>query len=132
VTADVTFKTWLDASQLSKLSGSKHPFLRRLVSMIKAWTPIMVRQYGHAELGNATFLHDPLTLACSFSDEWCDFETLHLELVLTNNFGLRWIAREESAPGTIPLTCAVSLKTPPQTEQTFQDWMVGRLLAKFA
>ena len=132
VTADVTLRTWLDASQLSRLSGGKHPFLRRLVRMIEAWTPIMTKQYGHAESGNTVFLHDPLTLACAFSDEWCNFETLHLELALTNDFGLRWIAREEHAPGTIPMTCAVSLKTPPQTEQTFQEWMVERLLAKFA
>lgn len=132
VTADVTLKTWLNASQLSKLAGSKHAFLRSLVRMIEAWTPIMTKQYGHAGSGNASFLHDPLTLACSFGDEWCNFEMLHLELALTSDFGLRWIAREESAPGTIPLTCAVSVKTPPQTEQTFQDWMVERLLDRFA
>jgi inosine-uridine nucleoside N-ribohydrolase len=132
VTADVTLRTWLSASQLSQLSRSKHPFLRRLVKMIKAWTPVMTKRFGHAELGNAVFLHDPLTLACAFSDEWCNFETLHLELVLTNNFGLRWIAREESAPNTIPMTCAVSLKASPQTGETFQDWLVQRLLARFS
>lgn len=131
VTADVTYKTRLDAAQLSRLGRSRHPFLRRLVRMIETWTPIMSKRYGQAETGNTVFLHDPLTLACAFDDEWCTFETLHLELILTNNFDLRWIAHEAHAPGTLPLTCAVSLKPRPAGE-TFADWLVERLLAKFS
>jgi inosine-uridine nucleoside N-ribohydrolase len=133
ITADVTLKTWLDASQLSKLARSSHPFLRRLVELIEAWTPIMTKRYGHAvETGNAVFLHDPLALACAFvGDEWCDFQTLHLEPVLTSGYGLRWIEHEAAAPGTIPLTCAVSLK-PRATGETFSDWLVERLLSKFS
>ncbi len=132
-TADVTFRTWLDAAQLSRLKRSRHPFLRRLVTMIEGWTPIMSKRYGQAETGNTVFLHDPLTLACSFGggDEWCNFETLHLELTLTSDFGLRWRAHREAAPGTLALTCATSLKPRP-AGQTFQDWLVERLLAKFS
>ncbi|HEV2801187.1 MAG TPA: nucleoside hydrolase [Pyrinomonadaceae bacterium] len=131
VTADVTFGTRLNQLQLSKLAQSRHPFLLRLVEMIEAWTPIMTKRYAHAGMDNAVFLHDPLTLACAFGDEWCNFETLHLEPVLTNDYSLRWIRHEAPAPGAIPLTCAVSLKTR-AAGQTFSDWLVERLLAKFS
>jgi inosine-uridine nucleoside N-ribohydrolase len=132
VTADVTLRTWLNESQLASLAASSHPFLHGLVRMINAWTPIQTNLFGNQGVGNIAFLHDPLTLACTFSDQWCDFESLNLELVLTNSLGLRWIEREKDMPNTIALNCALSVKTPPPDGQTFQDWLVQRLLYKFS
>jgi inosine-uridine nucleoside N-ribohydrolase len=130
VTADVTLQTWLNPSQLAQLAASKHPFMQQLVKMIEAWTPIQSKLFGHTEANNAAFLHDPLTLACSFDEGWCDFQPKNLELVLTNGLGLRWIEREQSAPGTMSLNCALSVNE--QEGQTFQDWLVQRLLKRFS
>lgn len=128
VTADVTLKTWLKTAQLDSLETSKHPFLQQLVKMIHKWTPIQTNLFK-AEIGNVAFLHDPLTLACSFSDDWCDFEKFDLELDLTNSLGLRWIERQQAIPNTtIELNCAV---TPPAGD-SFQDWLVRRLLDRFS
>jgi len=66
-------------------------------------------QLVQTAIGNKAFLHDPLTLACSFDDGWCEFEKFYLELDLTNTLGLRWIEREQAIPNTtIELNCAVS------------------------
>jgi len=130
VTADVTLKTWLTCEQLALLAASSNPFLQALVRIIREWTPIQTNLFG-VDLDNAAFLHDPLTLACSFSDDWCDFQPLDLELVLTNNLGLRWIERDQPMSNTIALNCAVSVKTPPPGGQTFQEWLVQRLLDRF-
>jgi inosine-uridine nucleoside N-ribohydrolase len=131
VTADVTLKTWLSDGQLALLAASTNPFLQQLAKIIGAWTPIQTNLFKQPQLGNAAFLHDPLTLACSFSDEWCDFQQFNLELVLTNNLGLRWVERPLATLTTINLNCAVSVTTPPPGGQTFQDWLVQRLLDKF-
>jgi inosine-uridine nucleoside N-ribohydrolase len=131
VTADVTLKTWLTTAQLNSLEASKHPFLQQLVKMIHKWTPIQTNLFK-AEIGNAAFLHDPLTLACSFDDSWCNFQQFYLELELTNSLGLRWIERQQSIPNlTIELNCAVSVNPSPSGE-TFQDWLVQRLLNRFS
>lgn len=132
VTADVTLRTWLSKPELAATLGkSKNPFLRQLVKMINAWTPIQTNLFK-VKVGNAAFLHDPLTVACSFSDQWCDFKTLNLELVLTNSLGLRWIERPQPMKNTISVNCAVSVKTPPTGGQTLQQWLVKRLLDRFS
>ncbi|HVS82278.1 MAG TPA: nucleoside hydrolase [Pyrinomonadaceae bacterium] len=131
VTADVTLRTWLSPDQLASLAASQNPFLQALVKIINGWTPIQTNLFKQQQECNSAFLHDPLTLACSFSDDWCDFQPLDLELVLTNNLGLRWIEREQPMSNTIALNCAVSVKTPPLGGQTFQEWLVQRLLDKF-
>jgi inosine-uridine nucleoside N-ribohydrolase len=130
VTADVTLRTWLNESELAALAASTNPFLTGLVDIIRAWTPIQTNLFK-VRTGNAAFLHDPLTLACSFSDQWCDFRTINLELVLTNSLGLRWIERAQPMANTIALDCAVSMKTPSTGYPTFQEWLVARLLEKF-
>lgn len=130
VTADVTLQTWLTQSQLAQLAASKHPFLQQLVKIINKWTPIQTKLFVHTEANNAAFLHDPLTLACSFDEGWCNFQPKNLELVLTNSLGLRWIEREPSAPGTMNLNCALAVNE--QEGQTFQDWLVQRLLKRFS
>jgi inosine-uridine nucleoside N-ribohydrolase len=132
VTADVTLQTRLNQSQRDLLAASKHPFLRKLIKIIDAWTPIQTNLFKVVTPDhNVAFLHDPLTLACAFDPGWCKFETLNLELVLTNNFGLRWIEREAPIPNvTIALNCAKSVNK--QKKQTFQDWLVQRLLKRFA
>lgn len=128
VTADVTLKTWLKDEQLKSLEASKHPFLQQLVTLINKWTPIQTNLFKQ-QVGNKAFLHDPLTLACSFADGWCEFEEFYLELDLTNTLGLRWIEREQPIPNTtIELNCAV---TPPAGD-SFQDWLVQRLLKRFS
>ncbi|PYS83507.1 MAG: hypothetical protein DMF70_06550 [Acidobacteria bacterium] len=131
VTADVTLQTWLTSEQLALLAASSNPFLQALVRIINEWTPIQTNLF-RVDPDNAAFLHDPLTLACSFSDDWCDFQPLDLELVLTNNLGLRWIEREQPMSNTIALNCATSVKTPAPGGQTFQEWLVQRLLDKFS
>lgn len=131
VTADVTLRTWLKTAHLKSLEASKHPFLQQLVKMIHAWTPIQTNLFEAKidnKIDNKAFLHDPLTLACSFSDGWCDFEKLYLELDLTNTLGLRWIEREQGMPNTIELNCAVI----PPTGDSFQEWLVRRLLDRFS
>jgi len=131
VTADVTLRTWFNQSQLDSLASCKHPFMQQLVKMINAWTPIQTNLFRpKTPVDNVAFLHDPLALACSFDDSWCNFESFELELVLTNNLGLRWIQREPALPGTINLTCATSVNE--QEGQTFQDWLVQRLLKRFS
>jgi hypothetical protein len=52
--------------------------------------------------------------------------------LLTNNLGLRWIEREQPMSNTINLNCATSVETPAPGAQTFQEWFVQRLLARFA
>lgn len=132
VTADVTLKTWLRQVDLAKsLAKSKNPFLQALVKIINEWTPIQTNLFKVTSTGNAAFLHDPLTVACAYSDRWCNFRKLNLELVLTNTLGLRWIERPQPTATTISVNCAVSLKTVPPGGETFQQWMVGRLLKKF-
>ncbi|MBC8032232.1 MAG: nucleoside hydrolase [Pyrinomonadaceae bacterium] len=132
VTADVTLKTWLRKTELAKsLAKSKNPFLQALVKIINEWTPIQTNLFKVTSTGNAAFLHDPLTVACAYSDRWCNFKKLNLELVLTNTLGLRWVERPHPMANTISVNCAVSLKPPPSGGKTFQQWMVGRLLKKF-
>lgn len=131
VTADVTLRTWLNQAQLYSLASCKHPFMQKLVQMVNAWTPIQTNLFRpKTPVDNVAFLHDPLALACSFDDSWCDFESFDLELVLTNNLGLRWIEREPGLPGTINLNCATAVNAP--EGQTFQDWLVQRLLKRFS
>lgn len=132
VTADVTLRTFLKQTELAKsLAKSKNPFLQALVKIINEWTPIQTNLFKVTSTGNAVFLHDPLTVACAFSDRWCTFRKLNLELVLTNTLGLRWLERPQPMANTISVNCAVSLKPPPPGGETFQQWMVGRLLKKF-
>jgi inosine-uridine nucleoside N-ribohydrolase len=131
VTADVTLKTWLNQSQLDSLDASKHPFMQRLVKQIRAWSPIQTNLFKVVTPDhNVAFLHDPLTVACAFTPDWCKFETLNLELMLTNNLGLRWIVREQPLATTISLNCAKAVNE--KEGQTFQDWLVKRLLSKFS
>jgi inosine-uridine nucleoside N-ribohydrolase len=131
VTADVTLRTWLTSEQLALLRASSNPFLQALVKIIDQWTPIQTNLF-RVDSDNVAFLHDPLTLACSFCDDWCDFQSLDLELVLTNNLGLRWIERAQPMSNTIALNCATGVETPPSGAPTFPEWLVQRLLAKFS
>jgi len=131
ITADVTLKTWFAQNHLSALEHSRHPFLIQLVKMINKWTPIQTNLFKQPQVGNVAFLHDPLTLACSFDERWCTFQNFHLELDLTNTLGLRWIQREPGMPGTTPLNCALAVNPSPEG-QTFQDWLVERLLYRFS
>jgi inosine-uridine nucleoside N-ribohydrolase len=131
VTADVTLRTWFGQEHLTALNESQHPFLIELVKMINEWTPIQTNLFKQPKVGNVAFLHDPLALACSFDDSWCNFQNFSLELELTNTLGLRWIQRKQGMPGTIQLNCAVAVKPSP-SGQTFQDWLVERLLNRFS
>jgi len=82
VTADVTLRTWLRSSDLTKLD-SAGPVARAIADQVRLWTPVQ-RDIFEKGLGgtlapdNVAFLHDPLTVLALVDASPLSFEDLHI------------------------------------------------------
>jgi purine nucleosidase len=80
VTADVTLRSWLRASDLEKL-GASGPVARAIADQVRLWSPIqrtifVDRLGGTLADDNVAFLHDPLTVLALFDETSLVFEEL--------------------------------------------------------
>ncbi|MBT4791748.1 MAG: nucleoside hydrolase [Halobacteriovoraceae bacterium] len=87
VTIDATLKTWFTSEDLNKLSKSNHPFLEAIGKEIEMWRPLQEKFFGYnvEKLDNVAFLHDPLTVVCTYDESFCRVENLRIEPTFTNN-----------------------------------------------
>jgi len=126
VSADVTLRTWLRASDAARIERAGRDFHAALGRAIRIWTPIQRRLFeANAEpaADNAAFLHDPLTLACVYDESFCGFEELEIEPAIENGV-FRTLEHESSTPATFPLRCATSVNA-----DAFREHFVERVLS---
>jgi len=111
VSADVTLRTWLRESDVQELEKSDAPLHAALARAIRIWTPVQRRLLDRPDAppaDNAAFLHDPLTLACSYDESFCGFETLEIEPAIEDGV-FRTLVRAEPGAGSFPMRCATSV-----------------------
>lgn len=98
VTADVTFRTWLEEDDVRQIETRPTPFHRALCAAIRIWM----------NPGNVTFLHDPLALASTFDESFCTFENLAIEAGIEAGL-FRTLQRQPGTAASFPMRCATAV-----------------------
>lgn len=87
---DVTLQCDLDQSLLSKLYESQKPIHQLLTTWIKRW-------FDHFNFEKSV-LHDPLTIACLFDNDICEFKKMSVEVDLTHRRGMTVVNQSNNQP----------------------------------
>jgi purine nucleosidase len=102
VTADVTLRTWLRASELARLAAAG-PLARALVPLVRLWEPVQRRIFtelgGDVASDNAAFLHDPLTVLALADPACLRFETLRIATCIESGVLRTHEVRDPAGPG---------------------------------
>lgn len=127
IPCDVTLQTWLTTTDVDLLAGAG-PLGQALATSVQAWAPIQRAIFTGVGVGenydptNADFLHDPLTVASTFTDV-CGYEEIWIEPTMVDGI-FRTIERPSETPGSTPVRCAITVNA-----ADFHGMLMERLLA---
>ena len=126
IPCEITLQTWLTQDDAAKLAESG-TLGQVLATSIQAWAPIQQAIFSGVGVGdkydpaNADFLHDPLTVASTFSDI-CSYEEVWIKPTSMDGI-FRPLEQPPEASGSIPIRLATSVDAP-----RFHDMLMQRLV----
>jgi purine nucleosidase len=110
VTGDVTLRTWIGPEDLARIGAAGTPFHRAIERAVRHWAPIQRQVFSGlgARIGedNVAFLHDPLALACSYDESFCEFEDLAVAATVQDGV---FRTLEDGPPPWRRIRCAVGV-----------------------
>ncbi len=126
IPCEITLQTWLTQDDAAKLAESG-TLGQALATSIQAWAPIQQAIFSGVGVGdkydpaNADFLHDPLTVASTFSDI-CSYEEVWIKPTSMDGI-FRTLEQPPETSGSIPIRLATSVDAP-----RFHDMLMQRLV----
>jgi purine nucleosidase len=122
---DVTLQVWLTEADVRALEASPSALHGALARALRRWAPglvdSLVRAGAERGIDIASFLHDPLALACVYDESFCTFEDLWIEPCLENGL-FRTRERAGPASGARRIRCATAVDS-----ARFVDHFRGRV-----
>ncbi len=112
VSADATVQVWLRDADVAALERAATPLAMVLARAVRAWTPVQHALF--AGLGappapcNATFLHDPLAVACAYDESFCTIEELGVAPDMVDGV-YRTLLHPPGTAGTFAMRCATGV-----------------------